>query len=587
MKVTVIAQYSPDACYKRPRLWADLLEDWTYLPVKVPHDYRIEKYMLSDPPEMAMDTETDGAGGLGQWSVAYRKGENNQLTVTPFFGPQRGFSWDCPVIMHNAKYDLRELKKNKMQLPSDFHDTMVAGFCMGLGKQAPADDGKKKSGSDMVGGLGLKYLARRQLGMEMKYTWQDMKDHPERVPEYNANDSVATLLLWEKWKPLLPAHYWEVDKPLLPVLMEMEDKGIKIDPEYLTEFGNELDVQLKAIHLNINPNSPKQIGEYLYGEKSRLKLTPWKFTDTGQPSTDEETLSQINDSEINNILKYRELAKEKGTYVDNYYHAMDSEDRIHAEIKQTSTKTARLSIARPSLQNVNKEGNLRKLFVAKPGYKLVRGDFNQLDFRTLAAITQDPILFSALKAGKKIHQVTQEELGIEYKMAKIANFSVMFGAEAWTLASELGITIDEATNFIERYFKKFPGIKKYQDDMAEIIRRDKKVTIPFENRVRRIDAMYVENKRIQKEGIKEGTNLPVQGLEAYVCKKVMLDLHYKHHAPMLLQVHDEIIFEIENSQAVAYAHWLKEYVPTIIELGGMNFPFETSYGDSWKEQIDI
>ena len=586
MKYTLLAMYHPAAALHQPRLWAEMLDDWQNMPQRVPHDFTVSADLEGMGDFYALDTEQDGSGGLGQWSIAYRR-PDGKLTVTPFYGRKEiglGASrGHC--VFHNSKYDLRVLRANKMQEPKNIHDSMIMGYCLGLGRQAPKDDSKTKSGSDMVGGLGLKYLARRHLGMQMK-RWDEVKDYPEEIPEYNAKDSVATYLLAEKWLPILPKHYFDIDMPLLPVLMAIEDRGIQIDPDYLIQFGKELDNKLAEFDLPINPFSPKQIQGYIYGT---LGIEPWKFTDTKQPSTDEEVLETIDDPLVQSILAYRRLFKERGTYVENYIKGRDINDRIHPELKQVSTSTGRLSCARPNLQNVFKRDDrvvLRSLFIAPEGKKIVRADYNQLDYRALAAITQDSILIASLNASKKIHQVTADEMGLKYDDAKTANFGILFGQEAWSLSQQLHITVGEAKAFLKRYFERFPNIGKYREQMTEIAKRDRKVSIPFTNRTRRIDAMYAEGWRIQQEGIKEAINLPVQGLEAEVVKIGMIDLHYKHSAPMILQVHDELLFEVDEKDALEFAHWLKEYIPTIIEFGGMQFPVEVGIGQNWFEAMN-
>jgi DNA polymerase-1 len=246
-------------------------------------------------------------------------------------------------------------------------------------------------------------------------------------------------------------------------------------------------------------------------------------------------------------------------------------------------------MARPNMQNVFKRDDrvkLRAMFAAPKGFKIIRADFNQLDFRTLTAITQDPILMAALNANKKIHQVTADEMNLKYDDAKTANFGMMFGQEAWALSQQLHCTIAEAKDFLKRYFQRFPNILKYRDSMKETALAEKRVTIPFTNRTRRIDAMYASDWRIKQEGIKEAINLPVQGLEAEVVKIVMLDLHYKHHAPMILMIHDEILFEVPKKEAIEYAHWIKDYVPTIVNFGNMTFPVEVGVGNNWYEACE-
>ncbi len=583
VKYTLIPQFHPAAALHQPRLWATLLDDWQNLPEHVNADFTVvdqPNLNLQGMTLAALDTETDNHGGVGQWSIAYRDG-SGRLCVAPFYGSKPVVQFgNCPVVFHNAKYDIRELRDNGMPVPEKFHDTMIQAYCLGLGKQAPKEDSKAKSGADMVGGLGLKYLARRHLGLQMM-TWEQVREQPDKVPEYNAADSTATYLLAEKWLPVLPKHYFTIDMPLLPVLMAMEDRGVLIDPDYLSEYAKELDNRLgsfseDAQHLAFHT---QDMQSYIYGT---LGIEPFKFTDSGKPSVDSDVLETIGDPLVKEVLAYKELYKDKGTYVDNYIKGRDEQNRIHAEFKQTSTSTGRLSCARPNLQNVDKEGNMRKLFVAPRGQKIVRVDYNQLEWRVLGAITQDPKIIAALNSGKKIHQLTAEEMGVEYSIAKRGNFGVIYGAQPWKLSQTLGCTINEAREFLDLYFKRFPGVKKYQDEMRETIKRDKKVTNWF-GRTRRIDAMYVEQKRIQEEGIKEGTNMPIQGAGGEIVKIAMIDLHEKHRAPMVLQVHDELLFYIDEKDAPEYAHWLEEYIPTLIEINGMKFTVDASWGDNWKE----
>lgn len=586
MKLTLLAMYHPAAALHQPRLWAEMLDDWENMPEQVPHDFIVvDKMDLEYPHDFyALDTEQDGAGGLGQWSIAGRD-INGRLCVLSMYGAKQDFCFLGSCVFHNAKYDLRVLRGNKMQEPKEIHDTMIMAYCLGLGRQAPKDDSKTKSGSDMVGGLGLKYLARRHLGMEMK-RWDEVKDHPEEVPEYNAKDSVATYLLAEKWLPILPKHYFDIDLPLLSVLIAVEDRGIQINPDMLLDFAKELDSRLASFDLPLNPHATQDIQSYVYGT---LGLEPWKFTASGAPSVDVEVLETIDDPVVRQIVEYKQLYKEKGTYVENYVNAADANNRIHPELKQTSTSTGRLSCARPNLQNVFKRDErvgLRALFVAGEGKKLVRADYNQLDYRALAAITQDPLLIKALNADKKIHQVTADEMGLKYDDAKTANFGVLFGQEAWSLSLQLHITINEARDFLKRYFERFPNIKKYREQMTEIAKSERKVTVPFTGRTRRIDAMFVDQWKIRQEGIKEAINLPVQGLEAEVVKIGMINLHQKHNAPIVLQIHDELLFEVGEKQAVEFAHWIKGYIPTIVEFGGMQFPVEVGIGQNWYEAME-
>ncbi len=351
MNLTIISQFHPAAALYQPRLWADMLDDWENMPEKVPSDFKImQNPSFTFEDLVAIDTEQDGSGGLGQWSIAWRSNscKVKELLVYPLFGKPKQINipkyQDKAVVFHNAKYDLRVLAGNKLPIPTNVHDTMIMAYCLGLGKQAPKDSSKSKSGSDMVGGLGLKYLARRHLGMQMN-RWDEVKDCPDMIPEYNAKDSVATYLLAEKWLPILPKHYFEIDMPLLPVLMAMEDRGVQIDPAYLQTYAKELDNRLANFDLPLNPHATQEVQSYVYGT---LGIEPWKFTESGAASVEAEVLEAIHDPLVDQIREYKELYKDKGTYIENYVKMRDINDRVHPELKQVSTSTGRLSCARPN-----------------------------------------------------------------------------------------------------------------------------------------------------------------------------------------------------------------------------------------------
>ena len=588
MNLTVISQYHPAAALHNPRLWATLLDDWANLPENVPHDFSIAtraSNVFEGATLCGFDTEQDGSGGLGQWSVATRS-KDGHLYVLPRYGADKGFRFGkVMVAAHNWKYDLRVLRDNKMKEPKNLFDSMIAAYCLGLGKQAPKDSSKEKSGADMVGGLGLKYLARRHLGMTMK-TWHEVKDHPEDVPEYNAGDSVATFLLAEKWLPVLPKHYFDIDMPLLPVLMAMEDRGVQLNTDFLVEFGKELDNRLAdfsnmAQHLAFHN---VDLQSYIYGT---LNVEPWRFTDTGAPSVDAETLERIDDPTIKEVSEYKKLYKEKGTYVDNYLNGMDADNRIHAELKQTSTSTARLSCARPNLQNVFKKDErvrLRALFTAPEGKKMIRLDYKLVEFGMLAVLANDEHLIDAFLHGD-VHQETADGLGIDRDTGKHINFLMQNGGTAWGMSQEYGIPIILAKEYYSKYYQRFPALKRFQEETVAYALETKKVKGVF-GRERRIDALFAPDWRIRKDGEKEAKTFPMQNGAAEVVKLAMIDLHNKHKAPMLLQIHDELLFEVDDKDALEYAHWLKEYVPYITKINGVHFPVEVGIGQNWYESMN-
>jgi DNA polymerase-1 len=541
---------------------------------------------------ISLDTETDQKGGIGQWSIAFRD-TDGKLKVVSAYGSchqielERIFNKDVYVGFHNYKYDGRELRANKMPVPKPENvlDTMIMAYCLGLGRQKPEDTGE--SGDTMVGGLGLKYLARRHLGMQM-INWDEVKVHPELQAEYNAKDSVATYLLMEKWEPKLPKHFWEIDMPLLDVLMAMEDRGIKVDPGFIKRYAEGLDGHLAEIkgELPFNPYANKEVAKYVY---ETLGYPVTQKTEKGQPSVAKEVLETIDDPIVKRIIEYKEVYQERNTYISNYVNRLDLDNRIHAEFKQTSTSTGRLSAARPNLQNVTKDksdrpSKLRDLFIADEGKALVRVDWSQLELRVFAALTQDERMLKALLSGEDIHQITADMLGISRDDAKINNFLTLYGGTAWAISREFHIPIDKAKAFQKQYYERFPGVKKYMDEQRERAETERRV-FDYYGRVCRLDGMYADDWKVREDAVKLAINMPIQGTAVEVVKQAMIDLHYKHHAPMILQVHDELVFEVPEKEATEYARWLLGYLPTLTTINGMVFPVEASTGKTWLESM--
>lgn len=578
-EVRIIAQYHPAAALHNPRLWSTLLNDWENLPEEIDHGYTVvNAYREWGPGTVALDTENGPDGKIAEWSVAYRDADK-QMCIAPYYGkrPDVSYSDKCQVVFHNAKWDLRVMRNNGMQVPTNPHDTMIAAYCMGLGKQNVKSDGSSDTG--LIGGLGLKYLARRYLGMDMK-TWEQVKDHPELKEAYNFDDSISTLLLWEKWRDKLPWHYWNIDMPLLPVLMDMEDRGICVDGKFLDRFKDYLDAEIEKFNLPINPHSPQQIAKYVYGT---LGIKPWKFTQSRQPSTEAEVLETIDDPVVQDILRFKRLQQERNTYVGNYAKKMAPDGRIHCDFKQTSTTTGRLSSANPNLQNVPKEkSEMRKLFVAPAGKKLVRMDYSQLELRVFAALTGERAMLDAFQRGRDIHQETADLIGATRTEAKTMNFLMLYGGSAFTLSQQFHKPVEQCEALIASYYKQFPTIQKFFAEIEEKAMATKEV-VNYYGRRRRIDALFAEDYRVKKAGLREAINMPIQGAAGEVVKLAMIDLHYRHSAPMLLQVHDELVFEVPEADAEDYAQWLREYVPTIVEINGVQFPVEVSVADNWKE----
>lgn len=576
LPIPVVAQYHPAAALHQPRLWATMLDDWRSLPKRCDTSYILTEAMPPDGATVACDTENDTSGTLGQWSLAWR--EDGKVYVKTFYGARPNFNWhNWTVVFHNAKWDLRVLKRNGMTTPEPHRvmDTMIAAYTLGWGKQDISVGENNDVG--MVGGLGLKYLARRRLGKEMK-TWEQVCEDPTTIPYYNADDSTATLLLWEDMRPQL-GKIFTIDMPLLDVLMTMEERGVAVDPARLQDYETYLVKQLASYDFPFNPNSPKQLQDYIYGQ---LKITPWKFTDSKQPSVDSDVLEKIDDDTVRRVVEFKRLYKERNTYTRSYLERMAIDGRIHPEFKQTSTATGRLSSANPNLQNVPKEGAMRSLFIASPGHKLIRMDYSQIELRVFAVLAGEEKFKAAFEAGRDIHQETADALGISRKDGKTINFAMLYGSKEWNLSQKFGITIDQAKATIAKYYRTYPAIPAYFERMKKEMHETKQVK-NYWGRIRKLDALMAEDWRIIAEGEREGINMPTQSTAADIVKQAMLGLHYDHRAPMICQVHDELIFEVPDKDALEYAHWLNKTVPSMVTIEGTTFPVEVGIGNNWLE----
>ena len=573
----VIAHYHPAACFHAPRLKAVLLNDWEFCPKIVRDEFIfVEPTRSNFPHYIGLDTENDIGGSLSNWSIAYRKGD--EILVEPYCGVDKKVRFgDSIAVIHNAKHDLRVLKRHGMDVPTKYECTMIGAYCLGLGRQA--EDKDENGDTGMVGGLGLKYLARRRLGMQMN-SWMIAKEFDADGQKlYNARDSVAHLLLGEDMRPVMPEHYYTIDMPLLPVLMRMEDNGIMVDRSKLQVYKESLAAEMATISLPLNPQSPLQVANYVYGT---LGITPTVFAKSGAPSTGAEALETIDDPVVDEILRWRGLHTEYNNFAKNYLSRLTLEDRIHPTFKQTSTATGRLSCAEPNLQNPSRTSDIRTMFIAPPRKTLVCMDYKQLELYVIAAITQDPKLLTAALAQVNFHQNTADETGFEYHDAKTLNYLMTFGGGEYKISQQFHVPMYKAKEIKEHYFETYPGLQKYMLEQEGIAKREKKVTNYF-GRVRRLDAMFAGNYKTQQEGIREAINTPIQGTAGDIVKRAMIRLDKEAGYPMLLQVHDELLFEVPTRSANEFAHWLKDFVPTITEIKGVTFPIDVGIGKSWKD----
>lgn len=413
------------------------------------------------------------------------------------------------------------------------------------------------------------------------------------------------LNLLEKVKSLMPESilkvYETIELPCMPVLAQMETLGVRIDADILKEQSVALTDDLKILEKNIhdlageefNINSPKQLGQILF---EKLRIPAAKKNKTGY-STATDVLEKLGKKFpiCDLVLNYRELAKLKSTYVDSLPKLIHPENgRIHTTFKQAFTATGRLSSVNPNLQNIpirtDRGLQIRKAFVATEGWSLISADYSQIELRILAHIAGDSALVEAYKADHDIHAVTASEIfdvnlkdvtKDQRRTAKAVNFGIAYGQGVYGLAESLNIPRAEAKDIIDRYFQKFSGVKTYMEDIVRFA-REKGYVETLLGRRRYLPELQSKNRMEQAFGERAAINAPMQGTQADIVKLAMIKAHKEIKAPMILQVHDELIFECESSMTKELIPQIKDIMENIYPL---NVPLvvQCQSGKNWLE----
>ena len=399
----------------------------------------------------------------------------------------------------------------------------------------------------------------------------------------------------------------EIEMPLIEILSSMEKKGIMIDPDYFSKYGKELERAIDELQEKIyeeagesfNINSPKQLAEILF---FKLNLPPVKKTKTGL-STDEEVLEKLKEdgAEIAKaILEYRKLAKLKNTYVDAIPKLRDENNRVHTTFNQIGTTTGRLSSSDPNLQNIpvkTDEGiKIRQGFIAEKGSILMGIDYSQIELRVLAQLSGDENLRAAYQNNMDLHSLTarkifelseNDEVTREQRIiAKTINFSIIYGKTAFGLAKELGITQREASEYIERYFNQYPRVKEFEKEIVEFTEKNGYTETLFGRR-RIIEGINSKNKNIKSQAERMAVNSVIQGTAAEVLKQVMIEIYRyikdKAGISLLLQVHDELIFEISQDRLEEYRENIEKIMKECVKFDSVPLEINTNIGVNWAE----
>jgi DNA polymerase-1 len=416
----------------------------------------------------------------------------------------------------------------------------------------------------------------------------------EDARNYSCEDVHGACLLWEEFRPKLEKQklwqlFADLETPLLPILAEMELAGIKVDITLLQELSLEFSAKLSELEKEIyklagqefNINSPRQLGEILF---EKLKLPHGRKTKTGY-STDVKVLEKLSFHELPQaMLVHRNLSKLQSTYVEKLAGLVHAKTgRVHTSFNQTVTATGRLSSSNPNLQNIpirTEEGQrIRQAFVPEKGHVFVAGDYSQIDLRVLAHYSQDKALLEAFRSGQDIHNRTAAEIFFVSPMlitpqmrrvAKTINFGIVYGMSSFGLAGQLNLSRKEAQTFIDRYFKHYAGVQQFMEDIVKQARKDRYVTTLL-NRIRLLPDINSSNRTRREFAERTAINTPIQGTAADIIKLAMIkvDQELKEarlKAKMLLQIHDELVFEVPAKEVNRTEKLVKECMESVMQL---------------------
>ncbi|TFF72391.1 DNA polymerase I [Aeromonas taiwanensis] len=511
-------------------------------------------------------------------------------------------------VGQNLKYDRNVLLNHGIELQGIAYDTMLESYVLNSTASRHDMDSLARRylnvetiSFEEIAGKGVKQLTFNQIELE-------------QAAPYAAEDADITLrlhqALWDKLaaEPGLAKVFSEIELPLLPVLARMERLGTTIEPKLLHQQSQEIEVRLAELERQahelagqeFNLSSPKQLGEILF---TKLGLPIIKKTPKGAPSTAEEVLAELAETyELPRLLmEHRGLAKLKSTYTDKLPLMIKPQTgRVHTSYHQAVAATGRLSSTDPNLQNIpvrNEQGRrIRQAFIPSAGYKLVAADYSQIELRIMAHLSGDKGLLTAFAEGKDIHKATAAEVfGVELdavtsdmrRSAKAINFGLIYGMSAFGLAKQLGIGRAEAQKYMDLYFERYPGVLEYMERTRQQAEAQGYVETLFGRRLYLPD-IKSRNAGLRKAAERAAINAPMQGTAADIIKRAMISVDSwirgikDESIRMLMQVHDELVFEIREEKLEEYIALIKEKMSAAAELH-VPLVVEAGTGDNWDQ----
>jgi len=596
-----------------------------------PHSYQIVQgdlgvklllQNLQNQTSVCFDTETTGIDALHAelvgMSFSYEKGkafyvpfpesqEEAQTLIdkfVPFFENE-----NIEKIGQNLKYDLKILANYGVTVKGKLFDTMIAHYLINPDMRHNMDvlaetylKYSPKPIEDLIGKKGKNQLSMRDVPLE------DIK-------EYAAEDADITLQLKEIFTTELDKTetkklFDEIEIPLVSVLAAMETEGIRLDVDFLKGMSSEMDVEIKSLEQKIyetagekfNLASPKQLGDILF-EKMKIGGAKQKKTKTGQYATGEEVLTYLANENpiVKDILDWRQMVKLQSTYILALPEQVDKKTlRVHTDYMQTVAATGRLSSNNPNLQNIpirtERGRQIRKAFVARDeNYTLISADYSQIELRIIAALSGEENMIKAFQNGEDIHRSTAakvfdvalEDVSREQRSnAKTVNFGIIYGVSAFGLSSQTSLSRSESAALIDAYYKTYPRLKSFISEQIEFA-REKGYVQTISGRRRYLKDINSANAVVRSAAERNAVNAPIQGSAADVIKIAMINIHKKLQeenwkSKMLLQVHDELVFDVHNDELEKIQPMIKHEMENAFKMA-VPLEVELGLGKDWLE----
>lgn len=613
-----------DSDEAKPQSYYATLETTSHNYMVIQGDLGIKLFLqnLMNQTSVCFDTETTGIDALNAelvgMSFSWEKGKafyvpfpENQEEAQALAEKFRPFFENETIekIGQNMKYDLKILANYNISVKGRLFDTMIAHYLINPDMRHNMDvlsetylKYSPKSIETLIGKKGKNQLSMRDVALE-------------EIKEYAAEDADVTLQLKEIFSPILDKAetkklFDEIEIPLVPVLAAMESEGIRLDVDFLKSMSVDMQKEINSFEQKIyetagekfNLASPKQLGDILF-DKLKIGGAKQKKTKTGQYATGEEVLGYLANEHpiVKDILDWRQMVKLQSTYIEALPNQVDAKtQRVHTDYMQTVAATGRLSSNNPNLQNIpirtERGRQIRKAFIARDeNYTLLSADYSQIELRIIAALSGEENMIKAFQNNEDIHRSTAakvfnvglDEVSKEQRSnAKTVNFGIIYGVSAFGLSNQTSLSRSESAALIDAYYKTYPKLKSYMSEQVDFARQNGYVQTVLGRR-RYLKDINSANAVVRSAAERNAVNAPIQGSAADIIKIAMINIHKKltsenWKSKMLLQVHDELVFDVHNSEMEKIQPMIKHEMENAIQLA-VPLEVELGFGKDWLE----